>query len=380
MDVKVKSAQELMKDNMLVKHYAGSLSYGTALPTSDVDFRGIFCADPVNILTPFFPIREAEDTLEEDTKLYELSHFMKLCLECNPNIVETLWVSDEDIVFRTPAYDLLRENRHKLLSSKIAFTTSGYALSQLKRIKGHNKWINNPQPVEPPRQIDFVSLVFNFMERQLFRRDFHLENFHKDYRLIPYGDNTYGLYYAPGYSTFDDRFSLNTQYDEESDFHTIKYKYEWLHTLRAALAHEPTRRRRRPIAVVKFNAQEYNQAKENHKNYWTWKENRNATRSELEEKYGYDTKHAMHLVRLLRMGVEALRDGEIIVKRPDAEELLSIRAGAWTYDQIVTYAEQMDLEVREKWYKQTSLPKHPNIKFAAELLMEVQSKVWHPDP
>ena len=144
--MKIKTAQELMKDNMLVKHLAGSLAYGTNLPTSDVDYRGIFCADPVNVRTPFFVVKEVEDLEEEDTKLLELAHFMKLCLDCNPNVVETLWVNDDDITFRTPAYDLLQDNRHRLLSSKIAFTTSGYALAQLKRIKGHNKWINNPQP------------------------------------------------------------------------------------------------------------------------------------------------------------------------------------------------------------------------------------------
>lgn len=139
--MKVRSAQELMKDNLLVRHLGGSHAYGTSLPTSDVDYRGIFCADPVNVRTPFFPVREAEVQDEEDTKYYELAHFMKLCLDCNPNIVETLWVDDEDIVVRTPAYDLLRENREALLSSKVAFTFSGYALAQLKRIKGHNKWL-----------------------------------------------------------------------------------------------------------------------------------------------------------------------------------------------------------------------------------------------
>jgi hypothetical protein len=89
-----------------------------------------------------------------------------------------------------------------------------------------------------------------------------------------------------------------------------------------------------------------------------------------------NTKHAMHLVRLLRMGVEILRDGNVIVKRPDAEELLAIRNGAWTYDELVKYAESMDKEVREVWYKKTELPKKPNIKFAAELLMETQELVW----
>ncbi len=346
----VKNAEELMRDNLLVKHYAGSIAYGTNLPTSDVDFRGIFAGEPVNVRTPFFPVRECEDNTEIDTKFYELSHFMKLCLECNPNVVETLWVNDEDIVQRTPAYDLLREHNHKLLSSKIAFTTSGYAVSQLKRIKGHNKWINNPQNEKPPRQTDFVSLVQWFGSKKMVK--FHLENFRSNFRLIPYGGNTFGLVNANEYQTFSNDFTLNTLFEEEH--HTVGI----------------------PLAIVKFNKEEYLLAKEKWSQYWTWKANRNETRSALEEQHGYDTKHAMHLVRLLRMGVEALRDGVILVKRPDAAELLSIRNGAWTYEQVTEYADHMDNEVRTVWYKKTALPKNPDLKFAARLLMDVQDLVW----
>ena len=115
---------------------------------------------------------------------------------------------------------------------------------------------------------------------------------------------------------------------------------------------------------------------DNHTNFWTWKNNRNEARSELEHQHGYDTKHAMHLVRLMRMGVEALRDGEIVVKRPDAQELLDIRHGSMTYEQVVDYAEAMDKEMREVWYKKTALPKKPDITFAARLLMDVQDLVW----
>ncbi len=89
-----------------------------------------------------------------------------------------------------------------------------------------------------------------------------------------------------------------------------------------------------------------------------------------------DFKHAMHLVRLLRMGREALTTGEIIVKRPDAQELLDIRAGAWKYNDIVKYAENLDEEVRTVLYKNTELRKKPDIEFAATLLMEVQELVW----
>lgn len=349
----IRTAEQLMKENMLVKHFAGSIAYGTNLPTSDVDFRGIFCADPVNIRTPFFSVYECSDSSEEDTKLFEVTRYLDLYLDCNPNVIETLWVDEGDIVFRTPAYDYLREHRHALLSSKIAFTTSGYALSQLKRIKGHNKWINNPQSVEPPRQIDFVSLVQNFTDDRMFRVD--LTDYRKDYRLIPYGRDIYGVISVDGYETFSDDFTLNTTYEDADDI---------------------SENRKRPLFIVKFNKEEYNLAKEKHSQYWTWKANRNEARSDLEEQYGYDTKHAMHLVRLLRMGVESLRDGEVVIKRPDAKELLSIRNGSWTYEEIVAYAEAMDKEVREVWYHKTALPKKPNAKLAAEVLMNVQDLVW----
>ena len=340
-----------MRDNLLVKHLAGSHAYGTALPTSDTDYRGIFCADPVNILTPWYTVKEVEDTNEEDTKYYELSHFMKLCVDCNPNIVETLWIDESDVITSSPAYEFLREHRSEFLSSKIAFTTSGYALAQLKRIKGHNKWINNPQPVEPPRQIDFVSLVQNFMTKKMFK--INMEEYRSGYRLIPYGHDIYGL--VKDWSdrcTYSDDFTLNTVYEPDLNDELV------------------------PLAIVKFNKEEYKQAKEKHAQYWTWKNNRNEARSELEEQFGYDTKHAMHLVRLLRMGKEALEEGVLKVKRPDAEELLAIRDGAWTYDQCVEYAEEMDRMIRETLYLKTDLPKRPNLQRTAELLMEAQRLVW----
>ncbi|MBV1952715.1 MAG: nucleotidyltransferase domain-containing protein [Cycloclasticus sp.] len=246
-----------MKDNMLVKHYAGSIAYGTNLPTSDVDFRGIFCADPINILTPFYAVRECEDNTEEDTKLFELSHFMKLAIDCNPNVVESLWVDESDITHSTPAYEFLRSHRHELLSKKIAFTTSGYALSQLKRIKGHNKWINNPQPERAPFQTDYMTMVFNLEDHKMFKRDFNLEDFYEDHRLIPYGGDVYGLYEAPGYNPYTlESHNINTLFDAGDGFHTIAYKHEWLISLGEFLGGKQAPRRRRPIAIVKFNKEQ----------------------------------------------------------------------------------------------------------------------------
>ena len=349
--MKPKTAQQLMQDNLLCKHYAGSTAYGTSLPTSDVDFRGIFVADPLNIRTPFYHVEEVSDASEEDTKFYELNQFMKLAMDGNPNIMESLFVDKQDIVYSTPAYELLRSHANELLSSKIAFTYSGYALSQLKRIKGHNKWINSPQPEKAPQQVDFISLVHNFDSAKTFK--LNLREYEYGFRLVPFSGDTYGLYTMDGYQPFHSMTGVLIT-DYEGDSHQLGT----------------------PIFVLKFNREVYNAAKDLHSNYWTWKKNRNEKRSELEEKYGYDTKHAMHLVRLLRTGAEALTTGTIVVRRPDADELLSIRNGAWSYEKIVKYAEEMDEYVRLDLYHTTKLPKKPNIELAAQLILKVQDYIW----
>ncbi len=50
-------------------------------------------------------------------------------------------------------------------------------------------------------------------------------------------------------------------------------------------------------------------------------------RKHLVELFGYDTKNAAHLIRLLRMGTEALVTGELRVFRDDAPQLLEIKRG-----------------------------------------------------
>jgi hypothetical protein len=47
----------------------------------------------------------------------------------------------------------------------------------------------------------------------------------------------------------------------------------------------------------------------------------------------------MHLIRLLRMAVEILATGRVVVRRPDAEELLAIRKGQLTFDALLEQAE-----------------------------------------
>lgn len=80
--------------------------------------------------------------------------------------------------------------------------------------------------------------------------------------------------------------------------------------------------------------------------YETWKRNRNPARAALERAHGYDTKHAMHLIRLMRMGLEVLETGELHVRRPDAPDLTAIREGSLTYDGLIATADDLHDRIR----------------------------------
>lgn len=60
-------------------------------------------------------------------------------------------------------------------------------------------------------------------------------------------------------------------------------------------------------------------------------------RAQLIARFGYDTKDAACVVRLLRMAREWVETGTLTIKRPDATELLSIRHGGWTLARVRDY-------------------------------------------
>jgi hypothetical protein len=98
---------------------------------------------------------------------------------------------------------------------------------------------------------------------------------------------------------------------------------------------------------------------------------RNASPAELERQYGYDTKHAMHLIRLLRMATEIVATGTVQVCRPAAESLRAIRRGALSFEALIERAEPLGAEV-QSLAAVTSLPACPDEaalnRFCADLV------------
>lgn len=408
------------KENIIVKHLSGSHAYGTNIETSDVDYRGIFIADKEFIMTPFYTVREIDDKSEEDTKYYELNNYMKLCMDCNPNILETLWVDESDITFSTEFYDILRSHRHELLSSKAAFTYTGYAHNQFTRMDNHHAWIDKEreaiqklqdtidkykcqqvkdfmhvhfndytlnllnfdgcdnifmkgradiflEPLLKDSRIQmlsknnipqkyFIKLVHNYLPEKVLESTFNISDYNYGYELCSYGSNIYAVLKRDGSRTLNNDGSLFIADHSKLTLDQIKQL---------------------PCLIVKFNKDEYLKCNDNRNNYHEWKRNRNETRAKMEMNFGYDGKHAMHTVRLLRTAEEILRDGVVNVKRNDAKELLEIRNGTWSYKDLTEYFKSKSTEIREVLYKNSTLPKTPDIKLAAEIIIRIREAYWY---
>lgn len=72
---------------------------------------------------------------------------------------------------------------------------------------------------------------------------------------------------------------------------------------------------------------------------------RHGQRAELTTEFGYDTKAAMHAVRLLDEGIELMRTGRVTLPRPNAGELIRIRQGAYSLDAVCSYVSRLREEL-----------------------------------
>lgn len=99
-------------------------------------------------------------------------------------------------------------------------------------------------------------------------------------------------------------------------------------------------------------------------------------RKNMYEKLGYDGKCASHLIRLLRMGIEFMTEGELHVLRPDAPMLVAIKRGEWTLDQVKAEATRL-FALADEAYVRSKLPDKPNREGAEKLLISIlQDHFW----
>lgn len=98
-------------------------------------------------------------------------------------------------------------------------------------------------------------------------------------------------------------------------------------------------------------------------------------RKRLVEQFGYDTKNAAHLIRLLRMCIEFLKDGELRVTRPDAAELLTIKHGQWSLEQVKVESEHLFAQAKRA-YQTSHLPDAPDHERVHSLCVRIIQTAW----
>lgn len=116
----------------------------------------------------------------------------------------------------------------------------------------------------------------------------------------------------------------------------------------------------------------YSKDMADYKSYESHMKKRNPDRLKLELKVGYDSKHAMHTIRLLKQAKEIF-ETEVLNpcrKGIDADELISIRNCEWKYDDIIEYANDLKSDI-EKLYESSQLPDEPDIHAIEKLNMQI---------
>ncbi len=306
--------KDTIEDITIYKVITGSQAYGWATAESDIDIRGIAIVLDKNYYYGFLKNFEQYEDKVNDIVIYDIKKFFNLARACNPSILELLYIDDPKLVLKTSKwFDLIKQNRDKFLSMKVCHTYSGYAYQQIQRIETHRRWLLNPPDHKPIRE------EFGLKSNEVISFN-QLQAMNK---LINNGNII-----------------------EVNALELIKKENNYRNA-----------------------SQEYNQ-------YENWKQTRNSKRAELEKQFGYDTKFALHAIRLSRQGKEILTTGKVIVNRPDKEELYSIKQGKWSYDQVLNEAKSLENEMRElyKTPEKCAVPYTPDAIFLDNLCTDIVDK------
>jgi len=94
-------------------------------------------------------------------------------------------------------------------------------------------------------------------------------------------------------------------------------------------------------------------------------------RDYLKAAYGYDTKFAMHAVRLLNMGIEILEQGTFTVLRPEAAYLRDVREGKYPMDEVISTIQQKQARLEWLYENSKAVPDVPDYNKINKLLINL---------
>lgn len=306
-------------------------------------------------------VQQVDKGWEIDACSYSLARFLQLTVDANPNMIEILFTDEADWLLSTTPWLALVSIRNKFLSQNMKHRFCGYAISQLKRIETHRRWLLHPPDHKPtraeyglPDNSAIPKEQRDALESMMLKI---IEAWQVDYACLDDGARI-DLLNKQAAALADMQLAKDDQYVAAGN--KLGLDTQAMEHLKAERAY-------------RASLAEWTQ-------YQTWLKERNPVRAALEAKYGYDTKHGMHLVRLLRMAKEIVVEGKVRVRRPDAEELKAIRFnGIWPYEQLTEWAHQQDDEL-EKVLRTSAVPRYPDRAAIDQLCQQLSEDFLHYNP
>ena len=288
----------------------GSHSYGTATSNSDLDIRGWYYVNSIDDLLGLNNERESQvESSSTDTTFYSFHKFIKLAINCNPNIIELLGVANHHVMYITHDARYIRDNAEMFLSKRAFVTFAGYATQQLRRLE--NALARDSYPQEDK-------------ERHILRS---LE--------------AESLASTDAYALFNKENSMKL-YLADSD----KDGYEQEIHIDLNLKGVPLR------DFVSLRNQFANQLR----NYGKLR-NRNKKKDD-----DHLYKHAMHLIRLYYTGIDILKEHRIVTYREKEHDLLmSIRNQDVPLSKVFELQSKLEVEL-QKARDESTLPDYPNLE------------------
>lgn len=306
-------------NNICLIGMGGSIAYGTNLPTSDVDIRGI----SVNSKFDLLGMSNFEQVLDTttDTCIYSVNKIFKLLLNCNPNCIELLGLKPEHYLYVNDIGKLILDNRKLFLSKLAIHSFGGYSTSQLRRLDNRAvRSVNQSQ------------------------REEHILNSIK---------NAYFTFKDRYFSFEEDQIKLYIDKSKQEDYDTEIF-------MDVNLQHYPLRDYKAMWNEMNNIVKDYSKI---------------GKRNKQAAEHGKLAKHMMHLIRLYMMCIDILEKEEIITYREIEHELLmEVRNGKFLDENNQPTDDFYDL--LNEWQKRfeyakenTSLPEKPDYKKVEELLI-----------
>ncbi len=369
----------------------GSQAYGTATPTSDTDYAGVYIQTESDIYGTAY--KEQINDSKNDTVFYEIKRFLQLTASNNPTILELLNTPEDCIIYKDPIFDLILERKDEFISKVCANSFGGYAIQQIKKARGQDKKQNwEKEKITRKDVLDFCYVIEG--GKTIPWKEWNAEGRFEEKFIgavnVPNARDVYALYYdTEAHLCFSEQVpegarNIYLETRRESGL-PMGFGYKGLvksgHGASVAESNQlrlsSIPKGETPICNIIYNKDGYTMHCKDYNSYQEWLANRNEQRWVDVESHGQkiDGKNMMHCKRLLEMSIEIGRGEGIIVRRPNAQDLLAIRRGEVDLKTLIDESEKMISEL-DSVFANSNLPDSVDPDLVHNLLVEIRRKFY----